>query len=198
MNVRVAFAGASGTGKSTLAEYLKGELGLPFNPVGSRSVSKEMGFATPYDVDKAGKRAEFQHRLAQSKCDWEASHEAFVTDRTTLDNLTYTMLHDIYAASDDTLIARIERGLQSYTHIIYCPVDVFCSPGDDPDRVKSMSYHMLYDVALRGLLLKFLPWSENHLVNGAYDQERVGPVFGVLRETDLEARKKWALDFVRT
>lgn len=58
--MRVAFTGASGTGKSTLAQWLARELNLPTNPVDARSVAKDMGFVDPmsgeprpYLVDKA-------------------------------------------------------------------------------------------------------------------------------------------------
>ena len=57
--MRIAFCGASGTGKSTLAKWIvenAAELkldGIELNPVGSRSVAKAMGFSSPYDVDKA-------------------------------------------------------------------------------------------------------------------------------------------------
>ena len=125
--MRVAIYGASGTGKTTVAKMIKQEFGLPFNPVGSRTVAKEMGFDNPYDVDAAGKRAEFQWKLVESKVAWERAHEQFVTDRTTLDNLAYTMLHDIYAASDDMFIAACRAGFVRYTHLIFCPTSVFCS-----------------------------------------------------------------------
>ena len=65
----VAFIGASATGKSTLARfvsetYCHAGVPLPINPIGSRSVAKEMGFVgpdpvtgelvgRPYDVDRA-------------------------------------------------------------------------------------------------------------------------------------------------
>lgn len=58
--MRIAFTGASGTGKSTLAQWLSRELSLPMNPVGARSVAKDMGFVDfasgeprPYLVDRA-------------------------------------------------------------------------------------------------------------------------------------------------
>lgn len=64
--MRIAFMGASGTGKSTLAQWLVGPdagleitRGLPICPVGSRSTAKAMGFVgpdgegRPYDVDRA-------------------------------------------------------------------------------------------------------------------------------------------------
>lgn len=70
--MRVAFAGASGTGKSTLAAFVAAEYGLPINPVSSRSVAKEMGFVDPvtgdgrpYDVDRAAALA-YEDALARA------------------------------------------------------------------------------------------------------------------------------------
>lgn len=51
--MRIAFTGSSGTGKSTLSEHIAQVLGVPINPVGSRSTAKELGFENPYDVDRA-------------------------------------------------------------------------------------------------------------------------------------------------
>jgi predicted ATPase len=154
--LRIAFAGASGTGKSTLAEFVAKEFGLPVNPVGSRSVSKAMGFESPYDVDKAGKRAEFQRRLVTEKRAWEDAHESFVVDRTTLDNLAYTMLHDVHCV-DDALLESVVQGVLRYTHVIYCPVAAFCNPGNDTARVQSLAYHQLYDVLIEGLVDRYVP-----------------------------------------
>lgn len=149
--LRIALCGSSGTGKTTLATYLAATLNLPFNPVGSRSVSKAMGFDSPYDVDKAGKRAEFQRRLVLEKRSWEKDHPSFVSDRTTVDNLAYTMLHDVKTIDQD-LLAQIVSGMERYTHIFYCPVDVFCQVGDDSARVKDPTYQKLYDIVLKGLV----------------------------------------------
>lgn len=153
---RIAFAGASGTGKTTLSNHLIEKFKLPFNPVGSRSVSKAMGFESPYDVDKAGKRAEFQRRLVTEKRAWEDAQVAFVTDRTTLDNLAYTMFHDV-STIDEALLDEVVGGLHRYTHVVYCPVAAFCNPADDTARVKDMTYHRLYDATIKGLLDRFLP-----------------------------------------
>lgn len=154
MDLRIAFAGASGTGKSTLAETVAKRWEIPLNPVGSRSVSKAMGFANPYDVDKAGKRAEFQRRLVTEKTKWESEHASFVTDRTTLDNIVYTMFHDVHAIDAELLDAAVQ-GLRRYTHIIYCPVASFCNPGDDPHRVKDPTYHDLYDIVIKAMLDRY-------------------------------------------
>jgi len=155
-SLRIAFAGASGTGKTTLSKWISETYGLPINPVGSRSVAKSMGFDNPYDVDKAGKRAEFQRQLVTQKRQWEDAHESFVTDRTTLDNLTYTIFHDV-GAIDQELMNSVLAGLSRYTHILICPSNVFCDLDGDPNRVSSRVYHELYDTVLRALISKHAP-----------------------------------------
>lgn len=126
------------------------------NPVGSRSVAQEMGFATAYESDAAGKRVEFQTRLIEAKTGWEASHDEFVTDRTTFDNLVYSMMHGA-AGVTDQYFERAVEGLKRYEYIVYCPVSVFIDLHGDPARVSNMTYHLLYDATLWGLLQKFRP-----------------------------------------
>lgn len=151
MTMRIALTGASGTGKTTLAQHISEAHGLPINPVGSRSVSKAMGFDSPYDVDRAGKRAEFQRRLLIEKLEWESAHESFVADRTPLDNLAYTIMHDVNTIDAAMLDAAV-HAMRRYDHVVYCPVRVFCNPGDDPARMTSTTYHKVYDAILRGLM----------------------------------------------
>lgn len=153
---RVAFAGASGTGKTTLARWLEKKFSLPMNPVGSRSVAQDMGLASAYETDTTGRRVEFQTRLVESKVAWEAAHDEFVTDRTTLDNLVYSVMHGAAGVSDQYFEA-ICKGLHRYEYIVYCPMAVFIDISDDPARVKDMTYHALYDATLWGLLHRFRP-----------------------------------------
>lgn len=152
---RVAFAGVSGTGKSTLARAIAERCGLPLNPVGARSVAEAMGYASPYDVDRAGRRAEFQQRLLAEKVAWEREHDAFVTDRTPLDNLLYTALHDV-AAIDESILGAARCGVRRYTHVVYCCLDAFQNLDSDPARVGSRAYHEIYDGMIRGLVAKYV------------------------------------------
>jgi hypothetical protein len=185
--IRLAFTGASGTGKTTLARWVEKEFGLPFNPVGSRSVAKAMGFDNPYDVDAAGQRGPFQHRLVEDKRAWEDAHESFVVDRTTLDNLVYTMLHDVYAINAE-LMQKIADGMKRYTHIVFCPFDVFHSMGDDPNRVgggkyeADDTYHKLYELVLKAVVQDYRPVEV--------------PMTRLLRG-DLPGRQAWVGRFIR-
>lgn len=150
--MRIAFAGASGTGKTTLARYVSERYGLPINPVGSRSVSAAMGFASPYDVDAAGKRGEFQRRLQEEKIAWEMAHDSFVTDRTTLDELVYTMFHDVDTAAGE-YHERAVAHMARYDLVFFCPARAFCKVDGDKARRDSMPYQVLFSDVLDGLSL---------------------------------------------
>lgn len=126
------------------------------NPVGSRSIAREMGFANAYESDAAGMRSEFQSRLIEGKIAWEAAHDVFVTDRTTFDNLVYSMMHSASGVTDQ-YFERAVDGLKRYEYIVYCPVSVFINLQSDPARVSNMTYHLLYDATLWGLLQKLRP-----------------------------------------
>ena len=163
MNPRIAFAGSSGTGKTSLAQWVAEHLGIPMNPVGSRSVSQAMGFASPYDVNAAGKRGEFQRRLIAEKVAWEAAHESFVTDRTTFDNIAYTALHDVHSI-DAELMRAAEVGADRYSLIVICPMRVFFNPGNDPARVKDRTYHELFEALVLGLIREHSVVSRHHMM----------------------------------
>lgn len=153
MYFRIALSGASGTGKTTLIKYFARALAVPINPIGARSVAAELGFGSPYEVDKAGQRAHFQQLLLFKKLQWEASTESFITDRTPCDNVTYTTLHDVHSVTASQLESAA-LGMKRYTHVFFCPMSAVFNPGDDEARVKERTYHELYEVMLRGLLQK--------------------------------------------
>jgi predicted ATPase len=153
---RIAFSGASGTGKTTLAAHVVTTERLALNPVGSRSVAKAMGFESPYDVDAAGKRVEFQMQLRIAKAQWEyAMHPTgFVTDRTYLDEAVYLLFHGgskAFADRFDVWPSVLEY-MKYYEIVFYCPREAFQNLGDDPKRMQDPTYQRLYDACLSGLL----------------------------------------------
>lgn len=182
--MRIAICGASGTGKTTLAKFIAESFGLVLNPVGSRSVAKKLGFDSPYDVDKAGMRGKFQQTLQAEKIQWETDAQKFVTDRTTLDELTYTTMHDVASVTQayfDNAFSHMAR----YTHVIYCPVDVFCNVGDDPKRVHDMTYQRVFDCVLNGFI------DRHRQLQGSF---KLGPY--AMTSPDLESRKRWVRDYI--
>jgi len=156
MGLRVAFTGAASTGKTTLMNFVAETFGLQPNPVGARSVAQAMGFESPYDADAAGRRAEMQRRIVTEKIAWEAAHESFVTDRTTLDNLTYTILHDVDSL-DEELYEKHVEAVRRYTHIFYCPQG-YVPFKPDGVRRNSETYQRIFDHVLAGLLKEHAPF----------------------------------------
>jgi AAA domain len=159
--LRIAFCGASGTGKTTLARKVAELYSIPLCPVGSRSVAAEMGFENPYDVDTAGQREEFQQRLFLDKNNWELRNGNFVTDRTTLDNLTYSMMHDTRGVlpqrevtDPDVFFAKYWIAMRNYTHVFFCPMAAYYNTSDDPIRKKDLRYNMTFERILHGLLIE--------------------------------------------
>lgn len=187
--MRIGFTGASGTGKSKLTEYLAEVFGLEVNPIGSRSVAKAMGFDSPYGVDAAGRRKEFQRRLLAEKTAWERERDRFVTDRTTLDNLAYSILHGV-ADVDAEFWGACFAGLARYDVIFALAVDDFCDPGDDAARVKDLAYHRCYEATLRGLLVRA---EDERATMPGPPRFRVVPI----REKSLDARKREIERFLR-
>jgi predicted ATPase len=177
MGLRIAFSGASGTGKTTLASHLAEALGIPLCPVGPRQVAAQMGYASPYDVDGAGRRAEFQRRLLDEKVAWEAAHASFVTDRSAIDLLAYFALHDVRSVTAE-VFDRSTAALRRYTHVLYCPVAAHCAPAGDPQRVQEVEYHRICDAILSGLI-------------GSYMPEPTAVTFGALHMGDLAERRRY-------
>jgi hypothetical protein len=174
--MRISFAGASGTGKSTLAAWLAGRVQLPLNPVGSRSVALEMGLTNeagepdPYladerrDAEGRPLRAEFQRRLLAAKVAWELETPAFVTDRTTLDNAVYAILHGAGSIRAQYLKDAV-AGMRRYDAVFYCPAETFMRVGGDTARVggrraedltaeDARAYHDVFNALLFSLLVK--------------------------------------------
>lgn len=152
MVMRVAFAGASGTGKTVLMNYVAEKYKLPICPIGSRTVAKEMGFENPYDVDAAGRRMEFQWRLFTMKRAWEDEHENFVSDRTCFDNLTYTVIDGDTKAITPAQLEKYTEAMDRYTHVFFLSTFAFQHLGSDVHRVKNPAYHTIFEVLLQGLL----------------------------------------------
>jgi len=147
--MRIAFAGASGTGKTTLMNYVAELRGWPTCPVGARSVAQAMGFASPYDVDAAGRRAEFQRRLFEGKRAWEAAREHFVTDRSVFDCLAYLLVEGGARSLRDGEVDEYATAFLRYDAVVLMRMADF-QDLTDPVRVQQRAYHEAYEAILFG------------------------------------------------
>jgi len=175
--LRIAFIGASGTGKTTLANILGARYAIPFNPVGARSVASAMGYGTPYDADRAGERTLFQQRLIADKMLWEKEHVDFVTDRTAIDNLVYHIMH-APAAVTRAHVDSAMRAMHRYTHILWCMKADFQKLSTDGFHVSSPVYHDAYEALTSHYMWHFVRAGGRApiQVRGSTVESRIGSV----------------------
>ncbi len=160
MTIRLAFAGASGTGKTYLTTRLATELRLEVQPPFARAVAAELGFVSPYDVDAAGKRSAFQKRVLARLLAWQHDHAAqgFIADRSAFDVLAYTAIHcdaRTYDECAEAVRLNILQGALRYDRLVLCPMASFFKVGSDPARVADPAYHLNYERLLRQIIAAF-------------------------------------------
>lgn len=155
--MKIAFCGAGGVGKTTLAKELAKDLGLSFVPSVSRQVFQEFGWtedrqrtATPEENWKL-QRTIFERRILRDQGLTEG-----VADRSLLDHLSYCYLRcdqALDAAIIDLLEEQTRKSLKELTILFYVPLPTWRAPSDGM-REDGMGYRVHYDAIMRGLIDK--------------------------------------------
>lgn len=167
MDHSIYFVGASGTGKTTLAEYVEREYGVYRLPSASRLVFKE-SFAKKYKdyaelIADKGAYFKFQLAVCQLQADMEnaarADHGVFVSDRS-FDHLVYAALYGSGAeviGNSWTMSTYMDKMQVSYGAYGARPIFFFCRP------VEEIRAHAV----VQGDRSNFLDWDEMNRFDGA-------------------------------
>lgn len=178
---RIAFCGSHGTGKSTLLQNISSKLSVPIIDKTIRTFWEGIGVddfeKLPVDV-----RSSCQYHLLLNQIRREDGEgvEGFVTDRSVLDYLAYTVVSsDMSGAIFQMYEALIKERLKKYTHFIYVPVEFEATP----ERLRAAP-HLQKDVAnvLEEYIANWFPDGGFLRVTGSVEEriKQVNQFLGIL------------------
>jgi hypothetical protein len=88
---KIGLCGSHRTGKTTLAKTLANNLNLPFLATNTTQVFQQHGL-NPADPLDFKTRLQIQHHILDKAYElWQTTNKAFITDRTPLDFMAYTL-----------------------------------------------------------------------------------------------------------
>jgi predicted ATPase len=180
--MKIAFTGAGGTGKTTMAKYVSETWGIPYVGSVAREVAADMGIENESAQAEMSEQAlfEYQHAIYLRRQAKIAKYPHFVTDRLALDNYVYALRRCGKALTEEVRKEwqeGIEADLYGMDLVFYCPAGMF-SLVDDGMRQTDVAHAHLIDNAIYGLLCKV-----------AFDRMS-GHVY-VLNMADLVRRKEY-------
>ena len=181
MTYRIGIVGASGTGKSSFAESLAAELGIPF--LKSKDITQQILVRDGYDYSSGIQIERFlSHTRRQGeilrRTLEQQSVEQFVTDRTVVDLAAYALIE---MNSDESTVNHIyetcRKSIEMYTHLFFCPfMDTTIT--DNGKRTLNPWYQRLVHTIERGVMED---WSKGYwLIESEKSDERVGEVMNIL------------------
>jgi len=156
--MKIAFTGAGGTGKTTLAEYAAKKWGVPFLTNVAREVMKEMGVENETAQNNMSPEAllELQYSIFRALKKRRESEPKFITDRLILDNYVYALRRCGHAMGEDVRQEWEKAAIEDLYRmdlVFYCPAGLFPLKADGM-RQADVAHQYLIDSALYGLLCK--------------------------------------------
>jgi len=172
--VKLVLIGASGVGKTSLAQLLSAKLDLALIPELAREACHQMGYQNPTEVPD---QEQFRALLLEKQLLREAEHESFVADRCSIDCWVMWQRWQLCSAMTYTTEAYYKtcRGqAERYTHVIYIPP--LFSPQEDAFRWTDADYIKQIDRLTRLTLYDWELWDRTYTIKSAEISERVQEV----------------------
>jgi thymidylate kinase len=170
-NLRIAFIGTHGVGKTTALDLVAKHLHLPKIEEQARLVAKEMGY-TPATVPKY-KRIAYQNRLLdrQLALEYHFDDQGFLSDRSVLDNMAYMIACEPRPVELRRYEERAYDRLGKYDLLFWFQPGQFPIQGDG-ERHEDEAFQMEIHGIIANLIRKYncydmRPWLWNrvHVVN---------------------------------
>lgn len=177
-NRRIILTGASGVGKTTLAEPLSKELGLPIIPELGRDICRQLGFERIGDIPD---QEAFKKSVLEAQIQTEEKYQNFVSDRSTIDCWVLWQRWNICQAMSYDTEAYYEKARQQsekYTHIIFVPP--MFPPEDDGFRWTDADYQKQIDRLARMTLYEWGLVEKTLFVKAKSVEERLKEIAGWL------------------
>lgn len=168
--VRIAIAGASGVGKTTLVELLAPSFRLPSIPELGRELCTNLGYERIGDIPD---QEDFKRRVLAAQIAEEERWGSFISDRSTIDcwvlwqrwNICQAMTYDTEAYYNE---ARLQA--RKYTHIVYVPP--MFAPPEDGFRWTNTDYQQQIDRLVRMTLYEWNLLDKTFTVSASTPEER--------------------------
>jgi nicotinamide riboside kinase len=156
--MKIAFTGAGGTGKTTLATYASEKWGLPFLTNVAREVMRQKGIESETSQNDMTPEAllDLQYAIFQALKARRESEPVFVTDRLLLDNYVYALRRCGAALTEEvrkTWEQAAVEDLYRMDLVFYTPAGLFPLKGDGM-RQTDVAHQHLIDSSIYGLLCK--------------------------------------------
>ena len=153
--MKIAFTGASSTGKTSLARALQEKiLNLEYITVDARKIIDSLKYSNIDDLNHE-EFLYFQKKWLDQKKNQEKKNSFFITDRTYIDSIAYMKNRDI---NDEILFDSCLKNMREYDLIFYLPLGRI--PFDDDGyRSNNEDENKNVDVIIQRLL------SDNKILN---------------------------------
>ena len=196
--MRIAMAGPSGTGKTTLAKYLAEEFNLEYIPGSSGLLMKEFNDPLPtnghrelinYSSEKVEKGLEIQKNILLNRIEKFKGKYNFITDRSPLDNMVYMLMevsHNASTAWTNIFYTKAFDFYKTFDIIIYIQ---FVNEGnyieDNGSRITNPWFQEMSDAVFKHFVYKYF----------AYKQPK--PYVLTIDYWNLDTRRIQSKDFIQ-